>query len=501
MDHSSFDRIARLLGGAASRRAGLGAVFGVLAGLAAAPDLKARPRRGAAPRRSAKPAGPCGDGSGAANHCAKDSDCCTGYCKKARSGKGGRCRCIKRGKPCTTTQTCCGGGRCTDGTCPRRNTGPKPPRPVATGRPCTVGKTVCSRTGAACVVYAGGASAQTYCLLPDGAACEQATDCVQGYCGSGGCAVRPTSWVQQSEIATADTAGIAGVTSSANGLTLYLPGYTAGVITIWERPGRTGADASAWTRTATLGSPGAAPGQLKFPWSISLTGDERTMLVSDSYNTGDNSVSMWQGSGGSWSYVSRFGDPGLGTGPAALTRDGLTLYLADYSKSKVQIWTRPDAASSAWTQQSSFAGSGPNQVSSPMGIALTPDELMLLISDSNNNQVVIWSRPSRSSQNWTYQDVFGGAGTGDGLFAAPAGLSIAPNGLTAWIADLNNNRIQVWTRPDIASTTWTYLSSFGTVGSGVGEMTRPYWPAISGGGQFVYVADSGGNRVTIWTEA
>ncbi|MGI9253098.1 MAG: hypothetical protein ACR2J8_05080 [Thermomicrobiales bacterium] len=110
MDYSSFDRIARLLGGAATRRAGIGAVVSALASASFAGDIAARVRH-------IEPEGPCGDHKGKDNRCSKGSECCTGYCKKGKKGKTGRCRCLKRGKACTEDRNCCGGLPCTDGTC------------------------------------------------------------------------------------------------------------------------------------------------------------------------------------------------------------------------------------------------------------------------------------------------------------------------------------------------------------------------------------------------
>jgi hypothetical protein len=110
MDHSSFDRIARLLGGATTRRAGIGAVVASLASASLAGDIAAKARR-------IEPAGPCGDGSGKDNRCTKGSECCTGYCRKGKNGKTGRCRCLKRGKTCTQNRNCCGSMPCTDGKC------------------------------------------------------------------------------------------------------------------------------------------------------------------------------------------------------------------------------------------------------------------------------------------------------------------------------------------------------------------------------------------------
>ncbi|MGI9253575.1 MAG: hypothetical protein ACR2J8_07505, partial [Thermomicrobiales bacterium] len=110
MDHTAFDRIARLLGAASTRRAGLTAALGALAASATA---------AAKSPHHPKPEGPCGDHSRKDNTCSKDSQCCTGFCKKGLKNTDGqgRCRCIKKGQPCTPSQTCCGNLACVDGIC------------------------------------------------------------------------------------------------------------------------------------------------------------------------------------------------------------------------------------------------------------------------------------------------------------------------------------------------------------------------------------------------
>lgn len=173
MEPRAFDRIARLLGSATSRRAGLatalGAAFGVVAGRAAD-----------ATRRDPKPEGPCGP-SGANNRCTKDKQCCTGYCKKGKKGRPGRCRCIVMGNPCGPGQQCCTDGACVDGVC--KHVLP----PVATGQPCRR-KDTCADAAATCQRYDSDDPGGTYCVLPVGAACSGNRDCYSQDCSGGICA-------------------------------------------------------------------------------------------------------------------------------------------------------------------------------------------------------------------------------------------------------------------------------------------------------------------------
>jgi hypothetical protein len=195
VDQERFDRIAAALGGAATRRAGLKSALAVLAGLAAGTASgeteakgwqrgdgdrgKDRGRGGRKHGGGAKVEGPCGDGTRKDNVCTKDSQCCTGYCdtskgKKNKDGQG-RCRCIRRGKSCTSKQTCCGKLTCDGGVCGAGG--------VPTGATCVSGET-CASPDAVCTAYTDAeAPSGTFCTMPLGTVCTGDPDCTCYHCG------------------------------------------------------------------------------------------------------------------------------------------------------------------------------------------------------------------------------------------------------------------------------------------------------------------------------
>ncbi|MGI9252172.1 MAG: right-handed parallel beta-helix repeat-containing protein, partial [Thermomicrobiales bacterium] len=189
--------IANELGRATSRRSGLMAALRAAFGRATLDGAAGAKGRGkdaggsAVTSRRPKPEGPCGDGTKADNVCTKDKQCCTGYCRKGMKNKDGkgRCRCIRRGKPCKPSQTCCGGVSCTEGICKR----PAPSRPtVPTGKACVAASDTCAESTAACVEYELGTPAGTYCLLPNSSACSGDPVCESNKCASGACATSCT---------------------------------------------------------------------------------------------------------------------------------------------------------------------------------------------------------------------------------------------------------------------------------------------------------------------
>jgi predicted outer membrane repeat protein len=181
MDQSQFDRIARLLGGAISRRAGIGAALAALTGSQVATTVDAKGAATGRDKGRGTPGaeGPCGNGKRKANICTKDKDCCTGICGKKppernKDGKG-RCRCIQRQRRCTEDRNCCGTMTCNSGKC-----GPGVTK-IPTGKACTV-TDVCEDAAARCTTYFSGSPDGTYCLLPNGQSCSAAKQCASSDC-------------------------------------------------------------------------------------------------------------------------------------------------------------------------------------------------------------------------------------------------------------------------------------------------------------------------------
>lgn len=179
MDTSAFDRIARILGGAATRRAGLGAAAAALIGTTAP--------------AAARPGGQSQCGGRKSSTCEKDGDCCSGRCnlQKGKTNKDGlgRCRCSRRNEECGSDRDCCSrkdqGLVCLGGVC-------SPPC-LGLNSPCTAQSTCCAGE---CVtpVAAGERAVEPYCCIPlgktgcknDGNCCytEGGAVCENGTCVS-----------------------------------------------------------------------------------------------------------------------------------------------------------------------------------------------------------------------------------------------------------------------------------------------------------------------------
>jgi len=110
-----------------------------------------------------------------------------------------------------------------------------------------------------------------------------------------------------------------------------------------------------------------------------------------------------------------------------------------------------------WSAAGTFGSAGalPNQFANPTGVALSGDGLTAWIADNGNTRIDVWVRPSSASSSWALATTFGTAGTGLDQFRAPSGVAVSRDLLTVWASDLMNNRVSVWNR---AATTdpWTF---------------------------------------------
>src|SRR5439155_23590105 len=87
----------------------------------------------------------------------------------------------------------------------------------------------------------------------------------------------------------------------------------------------------------------------------------------------------------------------------------------------------------------------------------------------------------------TFLTTWGSAGTGNGQFNAPDGVATDGSG-NVYVVDTFNNRIQKF------SSTGTFLTTWGSSGTGNGQFNAPYGVTVDGSGN-VYVADTDNNRM------
>jgi YD repeat-containing protein len=125
-----------------------------------------------------------------------------------------------------------------------------------------------------------------------------------------------------------------------------------------------------------------------------------------------------------------------------------------------------------------IAGSGSGQFSSPDGLAVSGETI--LVADAGN------SRIQELNTKGEFVRSFGSKGSEPGQLQTPVAVAVAPSGYV-WVADRANNRIDEFTE------TGTSVGSFGVAGTGNGQFKEPSGIAFSG--EYAYVVDAGNDRV------
>ncbi|KAH9524915.1 hypothetical protein Btru_028247 [Bulinus truncatus] len=129
-------------------------------------------------------------------------------------------------------------------------------------------------------------------------------------------------------------------------------------------------------------------------------------------------------------------------------------------------------------------GSETAQFTWPRGVAVSPLDDNIYVSDSSNHRVQVFDSTGKFLKS------FGQYGQGEGQFDCLAGVAI--NGLgQVIIADRYNHRIQIFDRCG------RFQIAFGSEGSGEGQLNYPWGVACDNMG-FIYVCDKENHRVQVF---
>ncbi|MFT4037897.1 MAG: NHL repeat-containing protein [Thermomicrobiales bacterium] len=293
-------------------------------------------------------------------------------------------------------------------------------------------------------------------------------------------------------------AGPYNLTVSVDELTAYVADYSNNRVSVWSRRNR---NSTVWGNLTRFGSNGSGQQNFARPSDIALSADELTMWVSD-YN--NNRVMTWtrpNDSSQDWTGISTF-STGVSTGPNAVTlsSDELTMWVVEYAAHRVSVWARADLVS-AWAAVTTFGtnGTGIGNLKNPSELWVSADTLTVWVSDSGNNRISVWSRPDLLGA-WTNIYTIGALGTNDDQFTKPYGVALSADERTLWVADTGNNRISIWSRPDAASQVWTPLWRFGSAGSAADQFNTPDGIVLSADGSTIWIADRLNQRMSLWSQ-
>ena len=180
----------------------------------------------------------------------------------------------------------------------------------------------------------------------------------------------------------------------------------------------------------------------------------------------------------------------MGSNPSGLDVDGAgNVYVAETGNN--QVWKFFPTNSSFQTDTNfgiggcigltnGATGTGTNEFNEPFDVAVTPDGQTIAVSDSGNHRIQQFS-----ATNGTFIASFGSQGSAVGQFNTPKGLTYDSAG-TLYIVDSENNRL-------VLAQSSAVMDATGTGGNGLGQFYGPV--NVSVGKRGVYVADTGNNRI------
>ncbi len=184
------------------------------------------------------------------------------------------------------------------------------------------------------------------------------------------------------------------------------------------------------------------------PWGIAFDSASR-VFISDRYN---NRIRIYDNTG---THLTDFGSQGTGplnfNQPTHIALTGNLLYVADRSNHRVQILNVADVYNISYvaTLGTGSAGSANGQFNRPQGVAVNTS--YIFVADSNNNRVQVFN----NTPPYGYVTKFGSYGSAHGQLDWPTDVAVDSVG-NVYVADTNNHRIEKFT------SAYSYNLTYGT---------------------------------------
>jgi DNA-binding beta-propeller fold protein YncE len=236
------------------------------------------------------------------------------------------------------------------------------------------------------------------------------------------------------------------------------------------------------------GAQGSADGQFFYPYGIAVDSSGNVYVA----DTSNNRIQKFSSTG---SFVTKWGTQGSADGqinhPYGIAVDSSgNVYVADTMNNRIQKFSSTGSFVTKWGS----GGSGDSQFSSPWGIAVDSSGYVYVV-DCNNNRIQKFS--STDGINYTFVTKWGTQGSADGQINHPSGIAVDSSG-NVYVAEESNYRIQKFSSID--GINYTFVTKWGTQGSGDGQFESPFGIAVDISGN-VYVADTFNDRIQKFSSA
>lgn len=227
-----------------------------------------------------------------------------------------------------------------------------------------------------------------------------------------------------------------------------------------------------------LGVKGTEKGQLDSPAGVAVDSGGNLFVL----DTNNSRIQRLDPNG---KVIELFGDPGSADGlfsaPLRLvfSSEGI-LWVADTDNDRLQSFN----TKGVFLTTIGSLGQGPGQFSRPIGMAFDPGGNMWVV-DSGNHRIQKFSPGMKNVLAIIPENAE--ASSKKGFFNTPWGVACDATG-TVYVTDTENHRVQRFLKDG------TYVSNFGTPGSGPGEFNKPTDILIDRMGN-LFISDSGNNRI------
>lgn len=229
------------------------------------------------------------------------------------------------------------------------------------------------------------------------------------------------------------------------------------------------------------GTLGTNSGQFDRPYDLVI--ENTNVFVSDTFNhriqkfsTDGTFLTQWGSQG---SAAGQFRQPhGIAVNTAG------NVFVADKVNDRVEEFT----GDGTYLAQFGSSGTNAGQLNSPRGLAIDAND-HIYVADQNNFRVV------KFAGDGTYLTEWGNHGTNAGQFG---GTNVGPNGVAVdksgnvWVVDQGNSNIQAFTPSG------NYLAQFGMPGTNSSQFISPVRLLFDPTGTRLYVADLGNNRIQVF---
>jgi DNA-binding beta-propeller fold protein YncE len=231
------------------------------------------------------------------------------------------------------------------------------------------------------------------------------------------------------------------------------------------------------------GSFGTSDGQFKNPWDIAISRDGEVFVT----DTDNRRIQVFDESGG---FIRKWGNAGNGSEQFQEPR-GIG---ANFTSSRVRVTVSDPGMDreSRYLRMFNTSGSlheemGRSQMPNPLGIAIDSNNRIWVVDNSSTGRVFLFNSDGSYNNSWTP--------SGNGALSAPHGIAVAKvdSNTFVYVTDAGNNRVVKF---EYSGSNLDYVKAAGSRGSGSSSFNSPAGIAADTCGN-LWVADRNNNRIQI----